>query len=92
MSIRLELTAETAEELEEMIHQMNRLVSAPRLSTAGRKATGKRLRKRTDEEVLHILKRANEIGVYAAAAEAGVSPAWLSRIRNGHIWRHLGVA
>ncbi len=45
--------------------------------------------KRTDEQVRAMVARANEIGVWRAAAECGVNASWLSRVRSGHIWKHL---
>lgn len=94
MTIRIELTAETVEDLTAQVAALNdRLAPArasrgygPRLKGLGEDNPGTR---RTDDEVRAMLARANEIGVGRAAAEFGVNQSWLSRIRGGHIWKHL---
>lgn len=94
--IRLEIEAADAQDL---LSQVAALLSTThdedshpyrrQRGAESRRKVGDRLRKRSDEDVLTMVRRSNEIGLAAAAAEAGVHPTWLSRVRSGHIWSHL---
>ncbi len=93
--IRIELSCETIEELHTYVTMLQTVVFRPsRMSSSnGRPPNPTNHRRRyNDDEVLKMLSRADEIGLNAAADEAGVTSAWLSRIRHGHIWKHLGLA